>query len=177
MTSNFELAEVWKRRETSKQVATGIHADITRVEARDRPKDAFGLPGKDYLATVRWSSDDHTRHVVQYQLWLAVDGHGCRPDTVFGTPPPVKDAEQHFGLSAPLGPDGRADFQAPMNQVDVPPDAIEKTYSLPWTMDNKESLRCATIDNPHALQFRILAVDSTQVASMFDPLPTVQPSR
>jgi hypothetical protein len=158
----------WAKLQASSRAAPQIHAEVIRVETRDRPKDLFLDKSKDYVATVRWSTADHTRHIVQYTLWFALDGHTCRPVSFGQEDAPPRDVEQHVAVSLPLAADGTANLQTPNGQITVGPDPVEQAYSLDVTMLNKESLRCAGIDNPHGQQLRITAVDGTYLSVPID---------
>jgi len=168
--SSLQPAEDWKKREASTTAAAKIHAEVIHVEARERPKDRFGGGGgQDYLATVRWSTDDHAQHLVQYRLWFAVDGHNCVPYASF-TPQttPPKDVERHMALAWPLAADGSLDLQASFDQIMVAADHVEKAYGLQPTMLNKEEVECSSMDNPHGQQLQIEAVDGTQLSQPLD---------
>jgi hypothetical protein len=170
-----EPLDAWRKREASTTAAGKIHAEVVRVEARDRPKEVFAIPGKSYVASVRWSTDDHARHVVRYMLWVLVDGHTCLPSSSFApsTTPP-KDVEQRMYLSMPLAADGTGDFKAPDGEITVGVDPVEKAYSI-GPAAAKEDVQCASIDNPHGQQLRITAVDGTYLSSPLDT-PATPPS-
>lgn len=173
LSSRFEPIGAWNKRQASTTAASKIHAEIVHVESREPPKDPFGVTSREYLATVRWRTDDGAQHLIQYNLWFSVSGHNCLPETAFvSSDARPTDTEQQLALSLPLRADGTADVQAPFGQVTVGPDPVELMYYASATLSNRDSLKCSAIDNPHDERLRISAVDGTYLATPLDTTAT-----
>ncbi len=164
LLSEIQTAAARATQEASTAAAPKVHAEIIRTDVRDTGQSFGGW--KDYLVTVRWTTDDRTRHVVGYTLSFAVSGHTCLPVSSFAQGQQPRDTEQKLYLAMPVGANGQGNLSAPVGRETVGPDPVEKGYiaGLLPTMEN-ESLRCSVLDNPRDLQLSISAVDGTRVRS------------